>query len=76
MKINECNNDCKSSTSADEILRDSDLLIKEDCKVYEDLVFEKINQEDHKYRVFIDVDDYDYVEDEELIKKLDNEIFI
>lgn len=38
----------------------------------DDALYEQIDyDEEHKYRVILEVDDYDYVEDEEIIKRLD-----
>lgn len=65
------------SDTAEYILNNSDLLIKADCVIIDDVLYEHCRV-DHKlyveecYRYFISVDDYDYVEDTELIKKLDS----
>jgi len=55
---------------AEDILNTSDLLIKSDCKIVDDVLYEKIDEE-HKYRFFFSSDDYDYLEDEEMIARLD-----
>ena len=41
--------------------------------VLEGKVYERMQNDTHKYRVIFSYDDYDYVEDEELIEKLDDE---
>jgi hypothetical protein len=51
-------------------------LVVLDGRVYERI--ENVNERSpeasqHKYRVIFSYDDYDYVEDEELIEKLDDE---
>ncbi len=84
-----------SNYDAKFILENSDLLIKEDCVIVEDTLYERckfnelfkkedyansdtetyyLNDDSHIYRVFLSTDDYDYVTDSNLIKKL-NEIF-
>jgi len=57
------------------ILNESELLIRENCIVYNDIVYERLSESTHKYRFFFDVDDYDYLENEELEKVL-NELFM
>ena len=54
---------------------DSSKLIILDGKVYERLDPAMFLDEDycHKYRVLLQHDDYDYVEDEELIAELDKQ---
>lgn len=49
--------------------------IAEDGALFE--VFDRANRppSGHKYRVIFSPDDYDYVEDEKLIKELDKEVF-
>jgi hypothetical protein len=61
------------------ILDNSDLLIKSDCKIVDDVLYENCKQDDKLYceqcyRYFITTDDYDYIEDAETIAKL-NELF-
>lgn len=48
------------------------IYLKKNCFVYSDKLYEELEDhpEGHKYRVISD-DDYDYVEDENLIKELD-----
>lgn len=58
------------------ILDNSDLLIQDDCKIIDDVLYEKCIKDDKLYdetcyRYFITADDYDYVEDKEMIAKLD-----
>lgn len=78
------------------ILDNSDLLVKEDCVILDNTLYERckfdelfkrdnfvnsdtetyyLNDDSHVYRVFFDTDDYDYVTDPSLIKKL-NEIYL
>lgn len=83
-------------TKAKTILESSDLLIKTECKIVDDTLYERcefdddlfvksefvntkdetyyLDDTDHVYRYFTEVDDYDYVTDSETIKKL-NAIF-
>ena len=51
------------------ILDNSDLLIKSDCMIVDDVLYERL--EESEYRFFFSCDDYDYLEDEEMIKRLD-----
>ena len=62
--------------TAQYILDHSDLLIKEDCVIIDDVLYEYCRKDDvlydeECYRYFIDTDDYDYVEDKAVIAKLD-----
>ena len=73
--------------SAEFILNNSDLLIKEDCVIIDGVLYERCKPqraddgswlyENDCYRYFIDVDDYDYLdpdfrpEDAAIIAKLD-----
>lgn len=82
-------------SNAQHILDNCELLVKADCKIIDDVVYERckfdslfsksefvntdietyyLNDDDHVYRFFITVDDYDYVTDSEMIKKL-NDLF-
>lgn len=82
-------------SNAQFIFDNSDLIVKQDCKIINDVLYEKVkfdnlflksdfvntstetyylNNDDHVFRVFIDTDDYDYVTDSEMIKKL-NDLF-
>ena len=45
--------------------------------IYKNRLYESISEyswSEHKYRVIFCEDDYDYVEDEELIRELDNKV--
>ena len=57
------------------ILDNSDLLIKSDCKIFADVLYEKLDENEElpveRYRFFFNCDDYDYVVDEDMIKTLD-----
>ena len=53
--------------SADYILNNSDLLIKGDCVIHNDVLYEKL--EDDTFRFFFSIDDYDYLEYQELTKE-------
>ncbi len=62
--------------SAEYILNNSDLLIRTDCKIVNNILYERLRygpdgSEEHDYRSFISCDDYDYVEDPETIAMLD-----
>lgn len=59
-------------TDARTILEQSEILIKSDCVIYNDVLYERIHEHPtHNYRFFFDVDDYDYLENDELEKELD-----
>jgi hypothetical protein len=63
--------------SAQHILDNSDLLIKADCVIIDDVLYERC--ENNEYRFFFSTDDYDYLENrDDLVKKindlLDNKI--
>lgn len=45
-------------------------------KVLDGKVYEECNNDEHKYRVILSSDDYDYVEDESLISRLDQEDYL
>ena len=66
------------------ILRNSELLVEESCIICNDVLYEQLVNIDHlpealreeaskgtNYRFFFSVDDYDYLENESLAKKLD-----
>lgn len=65
--------------SPEEILRESDLLIQDDCIVYKGVLYERLGKGvfddvlkfEHKYRFFFNSSDYDYLEDDVIEKKLD-----
>ena len=59
--------------NAQDILSTSELLTPENCKIVGDVLYEKLYDHPYneKYRFFISDDDYDYVEDADLIAKLD-----
>lgn len=68
----------ESDESAQYILDNCDLLIREDCLIVDNVLYEKINEEDYKYRVFFNTQDYDYVKSnviERKLKKRLNEFF-
>lgn len=44
------------------------------CFIYESCVYEVINNKKYKYRKVFDFDDYDYVDDKKLKKKLDKHL--
>lgn len=45
--------------------------------VYNSTLFELLGDEfKHKYRVILHSDDYDYIEDKEMIKELDNRVIM
>ena len=57
------------------ILDNSELLIKSDCIIVDDVVYEYCRADNNLYheetiRYFIDEDDYDYIEDKEQYEKL------
>ena len=58
--------------TAEHILNNSDLLIQSDCKIVDNILYERCDELEHKYRFFFSTDDYDYLEDEEMIKRLDD----
>ena len=39
---------------------------------YDNVLYEEINERDHKYRFFFSLDDYDYLEDKRIEIKLDS----
>jgi hypothetical protein len=55
--------------SAEHILENSELLIQADCIILDDVLYERLAK--GKYRFFFSTDDYDYLEDEEMISVLD-----
>lgn len=63
----------------EEILKESDLLIQDDCIVYRGILYERLGKGpfddvlkfECKYRFFFSSDDYDYLEDDVIEKKLD-----
>lgn len=78
--------------NAQEILDSCELLIKSDCKIVDNILYEKVtfnhifikadfittehetyflNDNNHIYREFFSLDDYDYVHDAETVAKLD-----
>jgi len=59
--------------SAQFILDNSKLLIKSDCKIVNDVLYEKLGKSE--YRFFFSVDDYDYLENQAMIDKL-NILFV
>lgn len=69
--MNKYTNKADFVEKAEDILDTSDLLIKSDCKIVDDVLYEKIDESEHKYRFFFSSDDYDYLEDEEMIARLD-----
>lgn len=86
--MNTYTNRAQFDMSADMIMSHCELLIKENCIVIDDVVYEKLEQhtdDQHldnddvdsgevkslQYRFFFSTDDYDYVEDEDMIRALD-----
>lgn len=61
--------------TAEEILNTSTLLIKSDCKIVDDVLYEHCKVDalysTECYRFFITDDHYDYVEDPVMIARLD-----
>lgn len=63
--------------TAQHILDNSNLLIKAECMIVDNVLYERLEQhtdEDMsslKYRFFFSTDDYDYLEDQSFIDKLD-----
>ena len=55
--------------TAEHILDHSDLLIKSDCVIVDEVLYERLGPSE--YRFFFAVDDYDYLENEDKIKELD-----
>ena len=55
-----------------EFARNCDLLLFDNCIVVDNVLYEKIGSIDHKYRFFYSTDDYDYVEDPQMIARLDD----
>lgn len=51
----------------------SDLLIKENCLIVDNVLYERLydHYSDERYRFFFSCDDYDYLEDQEMIDRLD-----
>lgn len=45
-------------------------------KVLNGKAYEEINTDEHKYRAIFSSDDYDYVENEQIIAELDQEDYI
>lgn len=56
--------------SASYILENSELLIKENCVILDDILYERLNN--NHYRFFFSVDDYDYLENEQYILRLNS----
>lgn len=70
--MNSFTNKLQFTESAQYILDNSDLLIKSDCKIINDVLYEKLDDSDEeKYRFFFCCDDYDYVVDQDMIEVLD-----
>ena len=57
--------------TAQEILDTSDLLTQEECMIVDDVLYERLSDCEHKYRFFFSDDDYDYLENQEMIDRLD-----
>ena len=58
--------------TAQDILNTSDLFIKEECMIVDDVLYERLDDSfEHKYRFFFSDDDYDYLENQEMIDRLD-----
>ena len=57
--------------SADLILAHSDLLIKADCIVIDNIVYERCTENINEYRFYFSADSYDYVDDVDMIAALD-----
>lgn len=58
------------------ILDNSELLIKSDCRIVDGVLYERlglsnIGNEPTGYRFFFSCDDYDYLENDEMVAKLD-----
>jgi hypothetical protein len=51
------------------ILDNSDLLIKSDCVILDNVLYERLSQSE--YRFFFNTDDYDYLVNEQVIARLD-----
>ena len=63
--------------TAQHILDNSDLLIKSDCMIVDDVLYEQLGHmedgsEEPGYRFFFNTDDYDYLEDATMIARLDS----
>ena len=62
------------------ILDTSDLLIKENCLIVDDVLYERLEDDDNRnsnenYRFFFECGDYDYLDDQDMIDRL-NQMFI
>jgi len=58
-------------TESAEFIRDnSELLVKDNCVIHSDVLYEKL---EGSYRFFFNCDDYDYlVDNQELVRELNN----
>ena len=76
--MNTYTNRSDFTESAQHILDHSDLLIKSDCCIIDDVLYERCLADDKlysetQYRFFFNSDDYDYVENnKELTDKIDS----
>jgi hypothetical protein len=52
------------------ILNNSKLLIKNKCVIHNDVLYEKLDDHHHTYRFFFSIDDYDYLENQQVIDEL------
>ena len=53
------------------ILDNSTLLIKEDCVIHNNVLYERLGTHEHSYRFFFQCEDYDYlVDNPELVAEL------
>lgn len=51
------------------ILDNCDLLIRDNCIIFNDVLYEKL---DNEYRFFFNCHDYDYLENKEVIEQLNS----
>ena len=76
MRVNQNMTACFKVSKAEIDFENSDTFIEEDCFDYKNQCFEDLRSDcselnfKHEFRIVINEDDYDYVEDEELIKQL------
>lgn len=61
--------------TANYILNNSDLLVKEDCMIVDGVLYERLTdspaKNEENYRFYFSTDDYDYLQSKKMVKILD-----
>jgi hypothetical protein len=70
--MNKHTNQSQFIQSPNEILKESELLIPDNCMVFRGVLYERLKDNDYKYRFFFSNDDYEYLVNYAIENKLND----